>query len=86
MNNLDKELGAEEAKRFERNVVPEGIFLICETERTKYPTMLFEDLRRKVVSEWLPSSGAWAGRCTRSIGISLVLQAWKFRGKQLSLY
>ena len=56
-DNLDKELGAEEAKRFEKNVVPEGMYLICETEKTKYPIMLFEDLRRKMVSEWLPSSG-----------------------------
>lgn len=55
--NLDKELGAEEAKRFEKIVVPEGLYLICETERTKYPTMLVEDLRRKAVNEWLPSSG-----------------------------
>lgn len=56
-DNLDKELGAEEAKRFEKIVVPEGMYLICETEKAKYPTMLFEDLRRKMVSEWLPSSG-----------------------------
>ena len=56
-DNLDKELGAEEAKRFEKIVVPEGTYLVCETEKTQYPTMLFEDLRRKMVSEWLPSSG-----------------------------
>ncbi len=56
-NHLDKELGAEEAKRFEKIVVPEGMYLICETERTRYPVKLFEDLRRKMVSEWLPSSG-----------------------------
>ena len=55
-NNLDKELG-EEAKRFGRIVVPAGRYLVCETERTKYPTMLFEDLRKRAVSEWLPSSG-----------------------------
>lgn len=55
-NNLDKELG-EETKRFERIVVPAGRYLVCETERTKYPTMLFEDLRKRAVSEWLPSSG-----------------------------
>lgn len=55
-NNLDKELGCEEAKRFEKIVVPEGMYLICETERTQYPTMLFEELRRRAVSEWLPSS------------------------------
>ena len=55
-DNLDKVLGAEEAKRFEKIVVPEGLYLICETERTQYPTMVFEELRRKVVSEWLPAS------------------------------
>ena len=54
--NLDKVLGAEEAKRFEKIVVPEGLYLICETERTKYPTTVFEELRRKAVSEWLPAS------------------------------
>lgn len=36
--------------------MPEGLYLICETERTQYPTMVFEELRRKVVSEWLPAS------------------------------
>lgn len=56
-NNMGKTLGAEEAKRFEKIVVPEGLYLICETEKTQYPTLLFEDLRRKAVSEWLPSSG-----------------------------
>ena len=33
-NNLDKELGTEDAKRFEKIIVPEGLYLICETERT----------------------------------------------------
>lgn len=56
-NNLVKALGEEDAKRFETIVVPEGLYLICETERTKYPTMLVEELRKKAVSEWLPSSG-----------------------------
>ena len=55
-DNLDKTLGAEEAKRFEKIVVPPQLYLICETERTKYPTTLVEDLRRKAISEWLPSS------------------------------
>lgn len=54
--NLGKVLGAEDAKRFEKIVVPEGLYLICETERTKYPTVLVDELRRKVVSEWLPAS------------------------------
>ena len=55
--HLDGELGATEAKRFEKIIVPEGLYLTCETERTKYPTMLVDALRRQAVSEWLPSSG-----------------------------
>lgn len=55
-NHLDEELG-EDAKRFEKIVVPAGTYVICETKKTRYPTELFEELRRKVVSEWIPSSG-----------------------------
>lgn len=55
--NLEKELGAEEAKRFEKIVIPAGQYLVCETERTKYPTLLVEPLRHKAVTEWLPSLG-----------------------------
>lgn len=55
--NLDKTLGyAEEAKRFDKIPVPAGLYLICETERCQYPTMIYEDLRKKAVNEWLPSS------------------------------
>ncbi|MBE6598098.1 MAG: AraC family transcriptional regulator [Ruminococcaceae bacterium] len=56
-DNLTKELGEEDAKRFESITVPEQLYLICETERTKYPTMLTEELRKQAVSEWLPSQG-----------------------------
>lgn len=56
-NNLDKELGSEEeAKRFEKITIPTQTYLICETERSKCPTTLFTDLRRKIVTEWIPSS------------------------------
>lgn len=56
-NNLDKELGSEEeAKRFENITIPAQTYVICETDRTKYPTMLFTELRKKIVTEWLPSS------------------------------
>lgn len=53
--NLEKELGAD-AKRFEKIIVPEGLYLICETQRSKYPTKEFEDVRKRAVSEWLFSS------------------------------
>lgn len=55
-NNLEKELGSDEARRFDNIIIPKHLYLVCETERTKYPTMLFEDVRRKAVTEWLPSS------------------------------
>lgn len=56
--HLREELGnAEDAARFENITIPAGTYVICETERCKYPTMVFTDLRRKIVEEWLPSSG-----------------------------
>lgn len=54
-DELEKQLG-EDAKRFEKIVVPARKYLICETERTRYPVHLTEELRRKMVTEWLPSS------------------------------
>lgn len=55
-NNLHNELGEEESKRFEKIIVPKQLYLILETARTRYPTMIFEDVRYKAVTEWLPSS------------------------------
>lgn len=55
--HLSEELGAADAKRFEKITVPEATYLICETEKARYPTKLFAELRKKAVSEWLPSSG-----------------------------
>lgn len=55
--HLDEELGTEDAKRFETIVVAEGLYLVCETQRTRYPQRLFDDLRKRVVYEWLPASG-----------------------------
>ena len=54
-NDLGKVLG-EDAQRFEKIVVPARKYLVCETERTQYPVELTEELRRKMISEWLPSS------------------------------
>ena len=51
------ELPAEVAKRFENVSVPEGLYLVCETERCEFPTARVDQLRKRVVSEWLPSSG-----------------------------
>ncbi|MBR3474162.1 MAG: AraC family transcriptional regulator [Oscillospiraceae bacterium] len=53
--NLAESIG-EDAKRFERIPIPEQLYLICETERCEYPTMVFETLRRRMVGELLPAT------------------------------
>ena len=55
--HLEEELGnAEDAARFENIAIPAHTYVVCETERCKYPTMIFPQLRRRIVEEWLPSS------------------------------
>lgn len=55
--NLESILGKKEKDRFENITIPAGQYLVCETERERYPVMQMEELRKKAVSEWLPSSG-----------------------------
>lgn len=43
--------------RFENVPIPAGQYLVCETERCQFPTAKMDELRRKAVSEWLPTSG-----------------------------
>lgn len=52
----DTVLGAEDAKRFEDIEIPAHTYAIFETEKVKYPVLLHLELRKKIVSEWLPSS------------------------------
>ena len=47
----------EKAKEFEKIVIPRQLYVICETERIRYPVTTLPALRRRIVSEWLPSSG-----------------------------
>ncbi len=56
LEDFDDYLG-EFAKDFEHIPIPGGLYLVCETERCKYPTNRMEALRQRAVSEWLPSSG-----------------------------
>lgn len=53
----DSVLGAEFAGQFENITVPACTYAIFETERCAYPTTVFLDLRRRIASEWLPTSG-----------------------------
>ncbi len=58
-NNLYKEcvLGEEFAKELEHITIPKCTYAVFETERCTYPTLVFLELRRKIASEWLPTSG-----------------------------
>ena len=56
--HLKETLGnVEDAARFENVMIPPHTYVVCETERTKYPVTIQMDLRKKIVEEWLPSSG-----------------------------
>jgi len=55
-NDFEEDLG-DFCKQYERITIPAGRYLVCETEKCRYPTELLGDLRRKAVTEWLPSAG-----------------------------
>ncbi|MCL2446338.1 MAG: AraC family transcriptional regulator [Oscillospiraceae bacterium] len=50
-------LGKADAARFEMIEIPATTYAVFETERVQFPTSLHLELRRRAVSEWLPSSG-----------------------------
>lgn len=37
--------------------IPQGKYLVCETEKCMFPTAQMDALRQRAVTEWLPSSG-----------------------------
>lgn len=48
---------ADPKEGFEALELKQATCVVCETNHVKHPTCLLEELRRKIVSEWLPSSG-----------------------------
>lgn len=48
---------AEDAARFENITIPARTYVVCETEQMNYPAMVFPEVRKRIVEEWLPSSG-----------------------------
>lgn len=56
LDDFENDLG-EIARWFEHLQIPEGLYMVCQTERTKWPCDLQEELRRQAVSQWLPTSG-----------------------------
>ncbi|MBR6571935.1 MAG: helix-turn-helix domain-containing protein, partial [Clostridia bacterium] len=57
MEHFEAELGDEIASRFEHLHLQAATYIVCETEKSDYPTETIGDLYRKVVTEWLPSAG-----------------------------
>ena len=41
---------------FETVVIPKSLYAVFETERNKRPVCDYADLRKKIITEWLPSS------------------------------
>lgn len=56
LEDFDEDLG-DMANNYEHIPIPAGQYLVCETERCMFPTNLMDDLRRRAVTEWIPSSG-----------------------------
>ncbi len=50
-------LGPQYAALFQDVMIPARTYAVFETERCRFPTTTFLDLRAQIVSEWLPSSG-----------------------------
>lgn len=55
-STFEEEMGTEIFRRFEQITIPEAMYLVCETERCKWPCDKADELYRKAVNEWLPSS------------------------------
>jgi len=77
-NHLDDPnvLGSEFAGYYENVTIPKCTYAIFETEKCKYPTGVFLDLRKKIASEWLPTSGYQLKKAPE-----LVVTNW-FRGEK----
>lgn len=55
-STFEEEMGSEIFSRFEQITIPEAMYLVCETDRCKWPCDKADELYRKAVNEWLPSS------------------------------
>ena len=53
---FEEEMGTEIYSRFEKITIPEATYLVCESERCMWPCDNVDELYRKAVNEWLPSS------------------------------
>lgn len=56
-NSLIDDFGEEGIKKYKSLTIPAGTYIVCETERMQFPTEVFLDLRKDMVSELLPNLG-----------------------------
>ncbi len=56
-DSLADDFGDAGAKKYKNLAVPAGTYLVCETERTEFPTEVFLELRKNMVSDLLPTLG-----------------------------
>ena len=52
-----EDIPKEVASWFEHLTIPAGQYLVCQTEKCMFPTALVDGLRKRIVTDWLPSSG-----------------------------
>ena len=57
LSTVEDVMGHEVCARFVQIPIPAGTYLVCETERCQYPTNELDEMYRKAVTQWLPSSG-----------------------------
>ena len=67
LEDFEDDLG-DFAKRYAHLQIPAGLYVVCETERCMFPTTLVDALRRRIVTEWLPTSG-YVLRSAPEIGV-----------------
>ena len=80
MEEFEEELG-EFAKDYENISIPAGKYLVCETQRCQYPTDMLEDLRKKAVTEWLPSAGY---ELTNAPEFDVIHWYWKYGDEKVN--
>ena len=55
--NFARGLGYDEkANEFEKIVIPKHLYVVCETERMRYPVTEVDKVYKQIVGEWLPST------------------------------
>ncbi len=79
--DFPEDIGPELFSRFEDIVIPKGKYLICETKRCEYPTDEIEELRKKAVSELLPTIGC---ELCSAPELNIIHWYWEYGNEELN--